>query len=182
MPLRNATPRSVRRFGSAIPLVQKICSTRVLARHVRQLQQRGGRVVFTNGCFDLLHVGHVTLLQRARRLGDALIVAINSDRSVRRLKGTGRPIVRQRDRAKLVAALSSVDYVTIFDDPTPLRLITVLKPDVLVKGADWKLAGIIGQGLVTKYGGRVVRVPLVSGYSTTRLITHVRRVARPPLR
>lgn len=127
-------------------------------------------MVFANGCFDLLHVGHVTLLERARRLGDALIVAINSDRSVRALKGPGRPITSERDRAMVLAALASVDYVTIFDEPTPLELIRLLKPDVLVKGSDWARKEIVGRDVVERYGGRVARITFVKGHSTTTLL------------
>ena len=154
---------------------RKITSWRTLARIVRQAHIRRRRVVFTNGCFDLLHPGHVALLERAKRLGDVLIVGLNSDRSVRALKGAGRPIIRQRDRALLLAALQSVDYVTIFNQPTPLALLKRLRPDVLVKGADWGAGCIIGRELVRARGGRVVRIPLVAGYSTSRLITRLRR-------
>jgi D-beta-D-heptose 7-phosphate kinase/D-beta-D-heptose 1-phosphate adenosyltransferase len=132
--------------------------------------------VFTNGCFDLLHAGHVRVLEQARRLGDLLIVGVNSDRSVRALrKGPGRPLVGERDRALLLAALASVDYVTIFGDPTPLRVIARLRPRILVKGADWGSSEIVGAELVRRAGGRVVRVPLVKGYSTSRLIARIRK-------
>ncbi len=131
--------------------------------------------MFTNGCFDLLHVGHVTLLERARRLGDILIVAINSDRSVRIVKGRTRPLVSQSARARVLAALACVDYVTVFDEPTPFRLIAVLKPDVLVKGADWGLRKMVGRELVERWGGRVVQIPLVSGYSTSQLVERILR-------
>lgn len=161
-----------------LELEQKIRSSRWLAQTARRLHRRGQRIVFANGCFDLLHVGHVVLLERAKRLGDILIVAINSDRSVRALKGTHRPVVPQQDRARLLAALASVDYVAIFDDHTPLRLIEELQPDVLVKGADWRLGGIVGHELIQRRGGRIVRLPLVNGYSTTKLL---RRIARLPL-
>lgn len=135
--------------------------------------------MFTNGCFDLLHVGHVTLLERARRFGDILVVAINSDRSVRIVKGRTRPLVPQSARARVLAALACVDYVTMFDEPTPFRLLAVLKPDVLVKGADWGIREIVGRGLVEGWGGRVVQVPLVSGYSTSRLVERILRRVRP---
>jgi len=129
-------------------------------------------VVFTNGCFDLLHTGHAKLLERAKRLGDLLVVGINSDRSVRAMmKGPGRPIVGQRDRAQLLAALESVDYVTIFNEPTPQQLIARLRPNVLIKGADWGASKIVGRELVQ----RVVRFPLVKGYSTSRLIERIKR-------
>ena len=145
-----------------------------LCRIVRAARARGRRVVFTNGCFDLLHAGHVTLLERAKRLGDVLVVGMNSDRAVRALKGAHRPIVAQRDRARLLAALESVDYVTIFDALTPQRVIAELRPDVLIKGADWGAAAIVGRDLVRRYGGRVVRLPLVKGYSTSKLIERIR--------
>ena len=161
-------------------LRDKIRSPRFLASVVRQLKRQGRRVVFTNGCFDFLHVGHVTLLAQAKRLGDVLIVAMNSDRSVRALKGPARPLVRQDDRALVLAALGCVDYVTIFDERTPDRLITELKPDVLVKGADWSAAAIVGAEFVKRYGGRVVRVPLVDGYSTTKLLQRIGHSAPPP--
>lgn len=151
----------------------KIRSAQWLAQRARRLQRQGRRIVLTNGCFDVLHVGHVTLLRRAKALGDILIVALNSDRSVRSLKGPGRPIMPQRDRATLLAALASVDYVTMFDEPTPLALIRLIKPDILVKGADWKTTKIVGRTIIRQYGGRVVRVPLVNGYSTTRLIERI---------
>ena len=159
-------------------LQQKVRSRRSLVATVRRLRRQGQRIVFANGCFDLLHVGHVVLLERAKRLGDILIVAINSDRSVRALKGTHRPVVPQQDRARLLAALASVDYVAIFDDPTPLRLIEELQPDVLVKGADWRLGGIVGHELIQRRGGRIVRIPLVNGYSTTRLLNRIKRITK----
>ena len=130
-------------------------------------------MVFTNGCFDLIHAGHVALLEQAKRQGDLLIVGINSDRSVRQLKGRNRPIVSQRNRATVLAALESVDYVTIFDEPTPEQLIAALKPDVLIKGADWRLGQIIGREVVQRRGGRVMRLPLVKGLSTSALIQRI---------
>jgi len=155
-------------------LAKKIHPPKTLAAIVSHLKRQGRRIVFANGCFDVLHVGHAILLERAKRLGDVLVVAINSDRSVARLKGTGRPIVPQQDRARLLAAFASVDYVTTFDEPTPLRLIARLKPHVLVKGSDWNTSKIVGGDLVRNHGGRVVRIPLVPGYSTTSLIERVR--------
>ena len=131
----------------------------------------GGRVVFTNGVFDLLHVGHVSLLEAARREGAALIVGLNSDASVRRLrKGPDRPLVPEGDRARVVAALAAVDCVVLFDDDTPLAVIRALRPDVLVKGADYARDQIVGGDEVEGWGGRVVRVPLVAGKSTTDLV------------
>ena len=133
-------------------------------------------MVFTNGVFDLLHAGHVTLLEAARAEGSALIVAVNSDASVRRLgKGAERPVVAQQERARLVAALAAVDCVVLFDDDTPLTLIRALRPDVLVKGADYQRQDIVGADDVEGWGGRVVRVPLVQDQSTTNLIAKLRR-------
>ncbi len=139
-------------------------------------RQRGrGPVVFTNGVFDLLHVGHVSLLEAARAEGEALVVAVNTDVSARGLnKGRDRPLVPERERARLVAALVCVDCVVLFDEETPLELIQLLRPDVLVKGADYAREAIVGADLVEGWGGRVVRVPLVSGVSTTALVRKLR--------
>jgi D-beta-D-heptose 7-phosphate kinase/D-beta-D-heptose 1-phosphate adenosyltransferase len=132
-------------------------------------------VVFTNGVFDLLHVGHVALLEAARAAGDALVVGLNSDASVRRLgKGADRPLVAERERARLLAALAAVDCVVLFDDDTPLALIVRLHPDVLVKGADYAREAIVGAAEVEAWGGRVVRVPLVQGQSTTEIVRKLR--------
>ena len=137
-----------------------------------------GPVVFTNGVFDLLHVGHVEVLEAARREGAALVVGINSDRSVRSLgKGTARPLVDETDRARIVAALGAVDCVVLFDEPTPLSLIEALQPDVLVKGGDYTADAIVGADLVRERGGRVVIVPLVPNRSTTHLVDRVRGTA-----
>jgi D-beta-D-heptose 7-phosphate kinase/D-beta-D-heptose 1-phosphate adenosyltransferase len=135
---------------------------------------RSGRVVFTNGCFDLLHPGHVSYLDEARRLGDHLVVGVNTDASVQRLKGPGRPLVSQDDRALVVAALAAVDGVTLFDEDTPLALIEALKPDVLVKGGDYELNTIVGREAVEGAGGEVRVIPFVGGYSTSELIQRIR--------
>jgi D-glycero-beta-D-manno-heptose 1-phosphate adenylyltransferase len=136
----------------------------------------GARVVFTNGVFDLLHPGHVRYLAAARALGDALVVGVNSDTSVRALgKGANRPVTPEAERAEILAALRSVDAVVIFHEPTPYELIVALQPDVLVKGADWHEGTIVGADVVQARGGRVVRVPVEQGYSTTQLIERVRR-------
>jgi rfaE bifunctional protein nucleotidyltransferase chain/domain len=139
---------------------------------IRKLQAAGGKVVFTNGCFDILHPGHLDLLSRARALGDVLVVAINSDGSVRRLKGASRPIVPEQERAEILKALEMVDYVCIFDEDTPLQAILRLRPDVLVKGADWT-GNIVGTDEVQGWGGRVVSLPLVEGQSTSGIIERV---------
>lgn len=155
----------------------KIVSWPRLRRLARQALARRARVVFTNGCFDLLHAGHVRLLERAKAHGDVLVVGLNSDRSVRALKGPGRPITPQHDRARVLAGLASVDAVTVFNEPTPQRLIAYLKPHVLVKGADWGADAIVGREIVERAGGRVVRIPLVAGRSTSSLISRIRRKA-----
>jgi len=142
---------------------------------VRWRERQRGPVVFTNGVFDLLHVGHVTLLEAARAEGDALVVGVNSDASVRRLeKGTDRPIVPEGERARLLAALASVDCVVVFDEETPLELIAVIQPDVLVKGADWAADAIVGRDIVEARGGRVVRAEIEPGYSTTAIIQKIK--------
>jgi rfaE bifunctional protein nucleotidyltransferase chain/domain len=146
-----------------------------LADAIRWRGSLSGPVVFTNGVFDLLHVGHVALLEQARACGSALVVGINSDASVRRLvKGADRPLVPAEERARVVAALASVDCVVLFDEDTPLELIRALKPDVLVKGADYEKAQIVGAADVEGWGGRVVQVPLVPGRSTTDLARRLR--------
>src|SRR5687767_10411704 len=137
------------------------------------LRAAGQRLVFTNGCFDILHVGHVRYLAAARSLGDALLVAVNSDRSVRALKGAGRPVMNEAERAELLAALASVDFVTVFEDESPRRLIAELLPDVLVKGGDYRLDEIHGREEVERAGGRVLALPFIEGASTTGIIERV---------
>ncbi|HEY8458829.1 MAG TPA: D-glycero-beta-D-manno-heptose 1-phosphate adenylyltransferase [Blastocatellia bacterium] len=153
----------------------KILSLNLLIEERRRLGRLGRRVVFTNGCFDLIHPGHIRYLQEARRLGDALIVALNSDRSVRELKGEARPILDQNERAEVMAALGCVDYVTIFDDPTPRELISALAPDILVKGGDWDLDRIVGREEVEAAGGKVMSLAFVEGCSTTDVIERILR-------
>jgi rfaE bifunctional protein nucleotidyltransferase chain/domain len=145
---------------------------KILAR----LKVEGKKIVFTNGCFDILHVGHVRYLKKAKSLGDILIIGINTDRSVKTIKGEKRPIVPEKERAEVLSALEFVDYVVFFDDPDPLALIVALKPDVLVKGADWSKARIIGREAVENLGGRVVRIPMVPGASSTGLIEKINKV------
>jgi D-beta-D-heptose 7-phosphate kinase/D-beta-D-heptose 1-phosphate adenosyltransferase len=140
---------------------------------------RSGCLVFTNGCFELLHAGHVDCLDRARSLGDALVVGVNTDASASRLgKGGGRPIVDERDRALLVASLESVDAVCLFDEDTPARLIEEVVPDVLVKGADWRLGDVVGRDVVERAGGRVELIPLLEGRSTTELLRRAGEATR----
>jgi rfaE bifunctional protein nucleotidyltransferase chain/domain len=145
---------------------------------------RGDRrtIVFTNGVFDLLHLGHVRYLAAARALGDALIVGLNGDASVRRNKGPRRPITSQDERAEVLLALSSVDAVVVFDQDTPAEIISALQPDVLVKGADWAADRIVGRDTVEARNGRVVRIPLEAGHSTTSIVERVRAAATPPAR
>lgn len=150
--------------------VEKILSLEGAYEVADELKRQGKRVVFTNGCFDLLHPGHTRYLAEARQLGDALIVAVNSDRSVRALKGPGRPIQPQAERAEILAALAAVDYVTLFDDLTPQAVIARLLPQVLVKGGDWGVNEIVGRAEVEAAGGRVVSIPVVPGYSTSAII------------
>lgn len=145
-----------------------------------RLRAEGKSVVFTNGVFDLLHVGHVRYLAEAHKLGDVLIVAINSDNAVRRLKGEGRPIVNEAERAEVLGAMRQVDYVTIFDDISPRSLVSSLMPDVLVKGGDYSLDEIHGREEVEANGGRVVSLPFVDGVSTTTIIDRMRSAGSPP--
>ncbi len=143
-------------------------------------KRNGRRVVFTNGCFDLLHPGHIGSLEHARALGDALIVGLNSDAGVRQLKGPGRPVLPERERAEILAALECVDAVVIFDELTPRELIARVLPDVLVKGGDWPGDQIVGREEVEAAGGRVVSIPVVPGYSTTAILRKIREgVPRP---
>ncbi len=150
-----------------------IISTGLLKEQLQKMRQDGKKIVFTNGCFDLLHPGHVSYLEQARALGDALVVAMNSDQSVRRLKGNDRPILDQNIRGIMLAALRWVDYVTIFDDPDPLELIALLEPDVLVKGGDWQLHDIVGRELVEARGGQVFSLPFVGSYSSSNIIAEI---------
>ncbi len=151
----------------------KIFGLDELQRILAVQRQAHKRVVFTNGCFDIMHAGHVSYLQTARNQGDQLVVGLNSDRSVRRIKGASRPILDQDMRARVLEALACVDYITLFDDPDPLQLILALKPDVLVKGADWEEDRIVGAREVRDTGGDVVRVPLVPGISTSEIIRRI---------
>ncbi len=156
-------------------LRQKLLTRDAAARAVRAAHARGERIVFTNGCFDLLHVGHVRSLEQARSHGDRLLVAVNSDASVRRLKGENRPLVPARQRAEILAALACVDWVVVFREDTPLATIRALRPDVLAKGGDWSLDTIVGRREVEGWGGRVVRLREVPGVRTTRIIARARK-------
>ena len=152
---------------------KKIKNIRAIKTIAARLKGKKKRIVFTNGCFDILHVGHIRYLRKARSLGDVLVVGLNTDRSVRTIKGEKRPIVPQADRAEVLAALEFVDYVVFFDEPDPFTLIEKVKPHILVKGADWTKEKIVGRDLVEKAGGRVVRIPLVPGASSTGVIERI---------
>jgi len=145
---------------------------------LRELKKQGKSVVFTNGCFDLLHLGHARYLAGAARQGDVLVVAINTDKSVRRLKGKDRPIFPEQERAEMLAGLESVDYVTFFNESTPLQIIKRLKPDVLVKGADWAMDDIVGRKETEALGGRVVRAKLTEGYSSTSIFEKIQALPK----
>ncbi len=153
------------------PLKSKIKSPRLLKK---ALSRKKGKVVFTNGCFDLLHKGHVSYLEKARKLGHLLVVALNSDESVKRLKGPERPLNTLADRLEVIAALESVDYVTWFEEDTPLNVILTLRPDILVKGGDWKASQIVGGKEVVSWGGKVKPLSFVEGRSTTEIIRRAR--------
>lgn len=153
--------------------MRKVVGVRALTSIRRAMKRRGKRVVFTNGTFDILHRGHVEYLGRARALGDVLVVGLNTDASIRRLKGPRRPINKAADRAAVLAGLESVDYIVFFGEETPRRLIARLLPDVLVKGADWKAENIVGKDIVERHGGRVHRIPLTRGRSTTTTIKRI---------
>jgi rfaE bifunctional protein nucleotidyltransferase chain/domain len=155
-------------------MARAIALPRLVAER-RRLRGEGRRLVLTNGCFDLLHPGHVALLEAARGEGDVLVVALNADASVRALKGPGRPLVPETERAELLLALEPVDHVVLYAEPTPLAVIRAVLPDVLVKGADWDEDAIVGRDEVEAAGGRVVRAPLLPGRSTSLLVDRVRR-------
>ena len=158
---------------------KKIKSPNQLKKILGVLKRQGKRIVFTNGCFDIVHVGHIRYLSQARKLGDILVVGLNTDRSVRTIKGEKRPLVCENERAEVLSALKVVDYVVLFDEPDPLALIKALKPSILVKGADWPEDKIIGADVIKQSGGRVVRIPLVPGSSSTNLIEKIIKVYGP---
>ena len=158
-----------------MPTADKILTTEQLPAVVSAWRAAGRRVVFTNGCFDLLHLGHVDYLEKARALGDALVVGLNTDASVSCLK-PGRPIQDETSRARILAALAFVEAVVLFGEPTPLRLIELVQPDILVKGDDYALDQIVGHEVVLSRGGQVLTVPLVSGYSTSRIVARIQEL------
>ena len=153
--------------------IQKTQKLESLAPKVHELQAAGKRIVFTNGCFDILHPGHIDLFGRAKLLGDVLIVAVNSDESVRKLKGDQRPVFGEKERVEILAALEMVDFVCIFEEETPLKVIIEIRPDILVKGTDWLKNGIVGQAEVESWGGEVIALELMKGQSTSGIIERV---------
>jgi len=153
----------------------KIKGQEDLKKALKRAKKSKKRIVFTNGCFDLLHPGHISYLKKAKGLGDILVVGLNSDSSVKRLKGRKRPLTPQRKRLEMLASLEFVDFVTLFNDLTPIKLIKKLKPNILVKGADWKKKDIVGSAFIKSYGGTVKRIAYLKGYSTTALIKKICR-------
>ncbi|MFB3885667.1 MAG: D-glycero-beta-D-manno-heptose 1-phosphate adenylyltransferase [Thermodesulfobacteriota bacterium] len=149
---------------------EKIKTRKDLSHIVEDLKKKGRRIIFTNGCFDLLHIGHIRYLEKAKTLGDILVVGVNSDRSVRELKGPRRPILPEGERAEILSSLGCVDYITIFDERTPLELISSLKPHLLVKGGDWTKDKVVGKEIVERSGGEVFLLPFEEGSSTSNLI------------
>ena len=148
----------------------KIKDLQELKKAIEFHRKKDKKIVFTNGCYDLIHIGHVRCFREGKRLGDILIVALNSDRSARSIKGLPRPIIPQEERAEIVSSMENVDYVTIFDQDDPRDIIASIKPDILVKGGDWNLNTIVGREIVESYGGKVFALPLVKGVSTTQII------------
>lgn len=159
---------------------RKLCTLDDAMERVAEWRKKGERIVFTNGCFDLLHVGHIDLLEKSRREGDRLVVGINSDNSVRALKGSARPIISEKDRARVLSALTPVDLVIVFDEETPLRLINTLRPEILIKGNDYRIDQVVGAPEVQSWGGRVVLVPLVPGKSSSNIINQLEGAQKSP--
>jgi len=155
---------------------KKIKRIKDLKKTVENLKRKGKKIVFTNGCFDILHIGHINYLRKAKAKGDILIIGLNSDDSVKKIKGKGRPLTSQNERAEILAALEFVDFVTIFEEETPLNLIKEIKPDVLVKGGDWKKEEVVGSDFVESYGGKTALIPLVEGKSTSLIIEKIGRL------
>ncbi|MDY0188085.1 MAG: D-glycero-beta-D-manno-heptose 1-phosphate adenylyltransferase [Syntrophus sp. (in: bacteria)] len=161
--------------------MEKILDWKNLKDNVDELRRQGKKIAFTNGCFDILHVGHTRYLRQAREKGDVLILALNSDTSVRRIKGEKRPLIPQNERAELLSCLEFVDYVTLFDESTPLNLILYLKPDVLIKGGDWPEDQVVGRREVLSWGGTVSIIPEIPGASTTNIVDKILAVYRDKL-
>lgn len=149
-----------------------------LKKIAQNLKRRRKKIVFTNGCFDILHFGHIKYLEQAKQKGDILIVGLNSDRSVRKIKGKARPLTKQKQRAHILSALTFIDFIVIFNEKTPYRLINELRPNILVKGGDWSKDKIVGRDIVRKYNGKVITLPYVRGFSTAGLIKKILRQYR----
>ena len=156
----------------------KIKNLSKLSRVISGLKKKGKKIVFTNGCFDIVHYGHIMYLEKSKAKGDILVVGLNSDSSVKKIKGSKRPLVNEKDRARIIASLESVDYVTIFNEETPLKVIRKIRPDVLVKGADWSTKRIAGADFVRRSGGRACTVKVARGRSTTNLIKKIAQIYR----
>jgi len=156
--------------------MDKILNRQILKEKLDALRKEGKKIAFTNGCFDILHVGHVRYLREAKKTADVLVLALNSDFSVRSIKGEKRPLVNEEERAEILAALEFIDFVTIFEELTPQELIVYLKPDVLIKGGDWPEDKVVGRDDVKKWGGRVVLIPEVKGKSTTNIVEKIKEV------
>lgn len=156
-------------------LETKLKPLEIIKNEIKALQQQGKKIVFTNGCFDILHAGHVDIFQQARNLGDALVVAVNSDISIKKIKGEKRPVVPQVQRMQVLAALEAIDYVIIFEEEDPFKIIKEIQPDILVKGGDWPIETIVGREIIEKKGGKVCSIPLMEGISTTNIIEEIKK-------
>lgn len=156
--------------------MNKILARDVLQKKLEELRKKGNKIAFTNGCFDILHVGHVRYLREAKKTADVLVLALNSDSSVRSIKGEKRPLVTENERAEVLAALEFIDFVTIFEELTPLELINYLKPDVLIKGGDWPEEKVVGREEVKQWGGKVAIIPEVEGKSTTNVVEKIKNL------
>ncbi|MEO0254336.1 MAG: D-glycero-beta-D-manno-heptose 1-phosphate adenylyltransferase [candidate division WOR-3 bacterium] len=150
-----------------------IVDLKTLKKILKKFKKEGKKIVFTNGCFDIIHAGHIEILKKAKKKGDILIVGLNSDRSIKKIKGNKRPIIKEKDRAKILDSIKYVDYVILFDEKTPYRLIREIKPDVLVKGADYKLKEVVGSDIVLKNKGEVYLVKILKGRSTSKIIEKI---------
>ncbi len=159
--------------------MNKILDRNTLKNELDPLRKKGKKIAFTNGCFDILHIGHIRYLREAKKTADILVLAINSDASVKKIKGEKRPLVPQEDRAEIMAALEFIDFVTIFDETTPLELINLLKPDVLIKGGDWAQDKVVGRDEIKKWGGKLTLIPEINGKSTTSIVDKIRQVYSP---
>ena len=156
--------------------MNKILEKNALKDKLEELRKKGKKIAFTNGCFDILHVGHVRYLREAKNTADVLVLALNSDSSVRSLKGKERPLVPEQERAEIIAALEFIDYVTIFNELTPMELINYLKPDILIKGGDWAEEDVVGREEIKEWGGRVAIIPEVEGKSTTNIVEKIKKL------